>query len=53
MEEELGREPHWLFGKWRVPPLKELLMTPMGIVAIISTFSFSFVLIYFSYFDPS
>jgi len=34
------------------PPIRELLMTPMGAVAMIGFFVSSFVLIAFTFFDP-
>jgi len=38
--------------KREIPPLRELLMTPMGIVAMIGFFVSSYVMIAFTFFDP-
>jgi len=35
-----------------IPPLKDLLMTPLGVVAMIGFFVSTFVLVYFTFFDP-
>jgi len=54
LEEEFEEVPEFAGDKSRrqIPPIREMLMTPLGVLAMTGFLASAFVLISFTFFDP-